>query len=281
MADIYTTPATASTGGNIGAAFWNTNGRDNTEALFAGLTGDTSADSDVKHAHKTGVFSARPAATKAGQLYYASDYDAQYHATGSVWKHLTGRGLFDDFERANSTAIGSANSGHPWTEYAGTHGDLEISGNALRAVSLTSGIALGTLDSGGVIETGQWIATVVTGGTVANINVGLVLKYLNSTTFLWVQLHGSLGFRLLTGPTSTVLTSHAYAPGAGTQHTMVIDARGSYISGALYLASAMVSRWEYAKVSDVVTPFTAATKTGCLYGTAAHDTVAAFSFKPN
>lgn len=281
MADVYTTPATATTGGNIGAAFWNTNGRDNVEAVFNGLTGDTSTDTDVKHAHKVGLFSARPAASKAGRLYYASDIDALFHDTGAAWKHLTGRGVGDSFERANANPFDSApeqtaDSGHSWSQAVGTQ---QLLTNGLQAVTLSGSISVATVETGGLIETGTYVVGITTGATVSSINVACVLKYVSSTVLLYVQLHGTLGFRMVKD--ATLLGSLAFTPAASTFYTMIINANPAYVTAQLMSASSFVGHIAHANPANITTPYVTATKAGVLFGTAAHDRIEAFSFKPN
>lgn len=281
MADLWTptTPITW-TAGNLSVANLNQELRDRMEALRATQT-DSSTDTDMWLAVKNGTFANRATVTqKAGRKYYATDYHAEYISDGTNWYHLTGRGAYDDFERANSTTLGSANSGHPWTESVA---DQEINGNALRAVSLSGGISVATVDTGGIIESGRYIMGFTTGATGASINIAIVLKWVDSSNHLYVQLHGTFGLRLVkvVAGVATALSTQAYGVGTNTYHTLIVDLNGSFVNSHLYGATAFAGYTAYGRLADVVTPFTTPTKIGVQFGTAAHDKVEAFSFKPN
>ena len=75
---------------------------DNMKSVANGLVGDGSADSDIKHAHKTGTLVARPAASLAGRLYYATDLGVTFLDDGTRWdaiaiNHRICDQFFDDF----------------------------------------------------------------------------------------------------------------------------------------------------------------------------------------
>ena len=80
----------------------------NIQALFNGLVGDASADVDIKHTHKSGTLAARPAASTAGRLYYATDIKVQFLDTGAAWVVV---GIFPSAARAYNAAAEVIGSG--------------------------------------------------------------------------------------------------------------------------------------------------------------------------
>src|SRR3989304_2332237 len=148
--DNWTVPVDPSAG-VIVRADYITYALQNIQAIFNGLVGDASADALMLHRHKSGTYAARPAAGNAGRVYFATDIPAMYRDDGAAWQ-LISEQFYDTFDRGDSTTLGSADSGHAWTENAG---NLEISGNALRALSAT---ALATVDLGGFPYSGSYAA---------------------------------------------------------------------------------------------------------------------------
>lgn len=199
----------------------NTHIRDNFDAVLAMASGDTSADADTKHAHKVGTLAARPAASKAGRLYYASDTRSLYHDTGAAWVILQG-GPYDDFTRANSTTITPSSSGHTWTEQAG---DAEINGNALKAVTATMNA---TLDAGGLLDRNYSVyASTLTHTTQASINHSIIVKYVDASNLVRVNLFTS-ALNIITrvaGADSTIAT-YAFSPNANAAYLWRIHIYG-------------------------------------------------------
>ena len=87
MADNWNplTPQSYSFEEVVSAAKLNQEIRDRMQALFNGLVGDASADSDVVQRGKSGTLAARPSPGKAGRTYYATDTKTLSIDNGTTW----------------------------------------------------------------------------------------------------------------------------------------------------------------------------------------------------
>ena len=261
MADSWNplTPQTFAVDEIVSAAKLNQELRDRIQALFNGLVGDGSADLDVVHRHKSGTFAARPAAGSAGRLYRATDTGAIFWDDVTAWRHLSGRGFYDGFDRADSTTLGSAESGHAWTESVG---NAEIVTKTLRAI--TDSIA--TIDSGALLETAHFMATFDTGSVAGNVDLGLVLRFVDSNNYLFChQLAATNQFLLkkVVAGVATTLASSSYTAPASTTHYIEVFLRGNLVICRITNAVGVPQAQLQADVvPDPVTPFATATRCG-------------------
>lgn len=257
--------------------------RDRMDALRALGNGDTSADVDMRHAHKNGTLAARPAAGSAiaGQFYFATDRNTLYIHDGTAWRHAGGRGAYDSFTRANSTTLGNAESGHPWTE---SSGDMEIATNSLRAVS----VAIATVDTGAELETAKFVVMFTSGSVATALDFAIVLRYLDVNNFLWLeQTSSSLNkFRLMKTTTAggtQELTFATHNGVASVGHSMIVHMNGAIVHAEIMQAQGNVYRIAWGSVADLVTPFAGATKCGVRLANigATGDVCTEFSVVPN
>lgn len=170
---------------------------------------------------------------------------------------LVARGLYDGFNRADSTTLGNANSGHAWTENAGNQ---EIVGNALRGVS--NGIC--TLDSGLELVTMHASGIFTAGSVAANVDFAIVLRFIDTSNFLYIELTGTL-FQLvkMIAGTPTALASQAFTPVASTTYRIDCWVRGPIVTARLENAVFVPQTAVYYQtIADTETPFAGATKTG-------------------
>lgn len=278
MADSWAgNPATWTAAEAVTAAKMNTEIRDRMDALLAGLKGDTSADSDIRQAVKNGTLAARPAASLAGREYFATDTRQMFIDTGSTWRHVSGS-LYDSFQRANSTTLGTSDSGHSWTE---SSGDEKIQSNRMEAT--TAGMA--TVDTGGVIESAKFNITLLTHTTQASINISLMFRWVDANNFLWAQLTSALWRtgRRIAGVDATLATL-SLTPAANQLYTVDVNLNGPVFQAGLYGigASQSIHNVVADNPADTFTSFNTATKCGILFqntGTDTADRVEAFAVK--
>lgn len=192
MADIYTVPELTWTTTNFSVPNLNQYLRDNMQALRAGLT-DSSADSDIFQAIKSGNLSARPAGTvaTAGRQYYATDIRQTFIVDGGgAWQHVSGTGAFDSFARGGGdlTAFPTADSGHTWVE---NEGDLDLLLAGTLNSTTVSPSATATVDTGAPLRTAHYGMTFQCGSAAANLTASIVLRWASLTTNLYVQANGA------------------------------------------------------------------------------------------
>lgn len=195
-------------------------------ALHNTLTADASADADIWHGHKSGTLAGRPAAAKAGRLYLTTDTLEAFWDNGTIWRHLSGFGAHDGFTRGDSTTITPSVSGHVWTEAAG---DWQILSNSLRLVGAATAIA--TLDTGARLDRAfKVFATFVTQATVANIDIGVVLKFVDTSNYLYARLSGTaLEIIQVVAGVPTTYVSQAFTPGASTPYYLEASVYGGVV----------------------------------------------------
>lgn len=273
MADVWTTPLTW-TAGNLSVANLNQYVRDNMDALKQGLVGDASADADIKQSIKSGTLAARPAASQAGRLYTATNIFTQFEDNGTGWEHRSGPGVYDDFNRANVEPMDTANSGHTWTE---DEGDIDIVTNRAQAITLVASRAVMLAETGGIIRTGQYQCQIRTGAVAASVNVGLVLKRA-AGVLLYVQVHGSLGLRLVQG--ITVLSTSAFSPGPNADYILTASMIGSVVHAEVHAGAAFGAVLHHASKTDVQDYAPTATSCGLLFGST-QDAIDGFAAKFN
>lgn len=277
MADVTTIPNLTWTTTNVTVANLNQYVRDQLDSYFQGVKGDASVDTDMVHQHKVGTLAARPAATTGvGRLYYASNLagHTSFISNGTTWEHQSGPGVADSFDRANVEPMNAADSGHTWTE---NEGDIDIVAAAAQAVTLVGSRAHMTLETGGLVRTLNGQALIVTGGTPASINVGLVLKR-TATEILYVHLT-SAGLRLVQGTTQLALS--AYAPTAASSYIMEVSMIGSQLTAKLFEGSNFRVALSHGSKTDIQDYAPTATQVGVLFGTASHDSISSFGMKFN
>lgn len=280
MADNWTTPLTW-TAGNLGVAELNQYIRDNMDALKAGLT-DSSVDADIKQAVKAGTLALRPAASLAGRQYFATDVLANYVDDGTRWQHMTGRGAFDSFDRTTSSTLGNAESGHPWVEDVG---DIQI--NAGAELENVSGSAIATVDTGGVLHTADYVATLTSGATIGSFDASLVLKYLNTTNYLYVQFNGAVNSIALNKQESGASTLATATPGvplaASTAYVVEVKLRGSvcWVRVFLYPGGLVTTLFHDDDENIMGSYINTASKSGVRLLNTTHSKCGAFSVKPN
>lgn len=228
MANDTWTPPAGPAAGALNRAEMITQRTDNINVLGLVVNGDASA-SGQRHRHKQGTLAARPAASApGGDFYFATDIGALFYDDGSSWRNMSGRGLYDDFTRADSSTLGFADSGHAWTEPLGGGADIEILSNALHATALNSGSAFAIVDTGGQIRNVRMIAHFVLHATAGSSNVGIMLKYAGPSGFsdrLYLQIYGSANqLRIVRG--ATVVATTPYAVTGGASVVMEADLMG-------------------------------------------------------
>lgn len=230
MADVWNgTPATWATGEAVLASKMNTEIRDRFDALKAGLVGDSSADADIKQAAKNGLLSARPAASQAGRVYYATDIDAQFIDTGTAWRHTGGSGAFDSFVRTSGDAMGTADSGHAWTEH---EGDIDIVSGRIDPMTVAPS-ATATVDTGAPLRTASYGMTFQVGSVAANLTVSIVLRWADLTNNLYVQCNGAAAqlqiVSNVAGLTDTVRAPESFTFVAGAFYYVEAQVRGPVV----------------------------------------------------
>lgn len=292
MADNWTTPLTW-VAGNVSVANLNQYVRDNMDALKAGLT-DSSVDADIKQAVKAGTLALRPAASLAGRQYFATDVLANYVDDGTRWQHMTGRGAFDSFDRDTNTDLNAdgtganlrgytgADSRHPWVEDVG---DIKV--NAGAELENVSGSAIATVDTGGVLHSADYVATLTSGTTIGSFDASLVLKYLNTTNYLYVQFNGAVNSIALNKQESGASTLATATPGvplaASTAYVVEVKLRGSvcWVKVFLYPGGLVTTLFHDDDENIMGSYINTASKAGVRLLNTTHSKCGAFSVKPN
>jgi hypothetical protein len=241
MADSWnpTSPQTATSGGVIAKSFWDTEVRDRMDAIRAVLTGDGSVDADMWLAVKSGTLSARSSVThKVGRRYQTTDTQETFKSDGTNWRHDGGAGAYDDFRRANNTVITPSASGHVWTEEVG---DWSIASDLLVP---GAGTAYATLNTGSLLDRSySIIATFQTQATQGSIDVGIVLKYVDTNNLLYAQLvSGAVAIYVRIGGATAQLASVPFSPTANTGYRLDIHVHGKAV---LLLLSNQVAQVAY------------------------------------
>jgi hypothetical protein len=261
MADNWVTPVqTYTTGEVVTAAKLNQEVRDRAEALFNGLTGDASADADIKHAHKTGTLASRPAAGKAGRLYFTTDTKQLFFDDGSNW-YCVGVGPYDSFLRANSSVITPSESGHVWVEESG---DWEISGNSLNLVSAATSIA--SLDTKSLLNRPYRVRAAFTShSTGGSTDVGIIVKYVDASNFIYVRALGSASQiqtrKVIAGVDTNIGSAVAVTWGNFVFYSLEVEIKG--VALTLVLNDAGTIRKDFVPNADIQhANLAAATKIG-------------------
>lgn len=265
-ADVFTAYADWLTGTAAGETKHHEQVRDNGRVRELVTVGDLS--SQQVHRHKEGTLAARPAAGNAGRLYRATDINTVYWDDGTDWRLLSGGGFYDSFDRADSTTLGNADSGHPWTEESG---NMEISSGSLRVVA-AAGPSLIAADLGAPLDD---VAMDVymswrSGGVKAEIKTSFVIRYLDASNYYHVRCNGATDdveiIKIVAGVPTTVATL-AFAFGINTNYLLQLHIAGPILSVLITrqepaAATAHVYSTNWQDISDSVTPFAGATKVG-------------------
>jgi hypothetical protein len=187
---------------------------------------------------KSGTLSARSSVThKVGRRYQTTDTQETFKSDGTNWRHDGGAGAYDDFRRANNTVITPSASGHVWTEEVG---DWSISSDLL---GLTGAAAANvTLNTGSLLDRSyQMVATFQTQATQANIDVGIILKYVDASNLLYVRLIGTaLEIRSVIAGVNTVRGTVPFSPSATTGYRLDLHVHGKAVLGLLSNQAAQV-----------------------------------------
>lgn len=264
MTDQYTVPEITWTTTNISVANLNTYLRDNMQALRAGLT-DSSADTDIVQAVKSGTLAARSGvAHAAGRMYYTTDTAEVFVSDGTSWRHASGSGAYDDLLRASdSTNLNTANpyqpAGSPWTE---EQGDWEILTNQLKLVTAAEGYA--TLQTSALLNRSYRMKVdFTTQATVGSINISFMVKYVNTTNHISVELTPT-AFRIFSiiGGSSLVLGTLATSPTGSMSYRLDIDVFGNQVEAILTnnTGLSIIVGARHANITNAA--FAAATKVG-------------------
>lgn len=121
--DTWTALADFATNEVVTATKLNQQLRDNLNVLQLGLNGDGSTQSQGVHAHKTGTLANRPAAGKAGRLYYTTDLGVTFLDDGTTWIYFSHNERVCEYYRNDFVAPGGNNlSASGWL--FGWHVDL-------------------------------------------------------------------------------------------------------------------------------------------------------------
>lgn len=267
MTDIYTVPELTWTAGNLSVANLNQYVRDNMQALRAGLT-DSSADTDIVQAVKSGTLAARSGvAHSAGRMYYTTDTAEVFVSDGTSWRHASGSGAYDDLLRANNTNLNTNNpyqpAGSPWTEEAG---DWDILTNQLRLTGAADGYA--TLQTSALLTRSYRMKLDFTvQATLGSINLAAVPKFVNTSNAILVELVGGAPgvlqiFARIAGVNTPILASLVTTPTVNMSYRMDIDVFGSQIEVILTNqdGNAIILGARHARINDPA--FATATKVG-------------------
>lgn len=285
MADNLILPNLTWTSGNLSVSNLNAHVRDPLDAYLAALKGDASVDADMWQAPKAGTLAARPAtwtAAMAGREYTATDVLAKYWWDGTRFQHGWGRGAFDSFDRTTSSTLGNAESGHPWVEEVG---DIQI--NAGAELENVSGSAIATVDTGGVLHSADYVATLTSGATIGSFDASLVLKYLNTTNYLYVQFNGAVNSIALNKQESGASTLTTATPGvplaASTAYVVEVKLRGSvcWVKVFLYPGGLVTTLFHDDDEAIMGSYINTASKSGVRLLNTTHSKCGAFSVKPN
>ncbi|KPJ64884.1 hypothetical protein AMK68_00175 [candidate division KD3-62 bacterium DG_56] len=268
--------------GSLSRATLNEQVPENIQALYDGLVTDTQVTDEVIHQHRVGTLAALPAAGNAGRLYIPSDIvpASVLVDDGSDWRGSAA--VHDTFNRANSTTLGNADSGHPWTEETG---DLEITSNALRVVS-SAAASIGTVNPKILLDDAYIVAeiNIYTAGTAADIDVGIILRFVDTDNYLLVRYNGStqqLQIRKVVGGTPTTLVGVGKTAVTSSPQTIRAIMAGGYVRAELLVRGGTggdpVLTQDYDVLADTRTPFLGATELGVYIGNDVADKIGAFA----
>lgn len=135
----------------------------------------------------------------------------------------------DRFDREDSTTLGSAETGQPWTEHTG---NVAISGGVLIATAVVSSEALASLDSG--VSDGRFRLR-TTMGSQQNQHPMLVFRMVDDGNLLMARINGAPTqnavqlYERVSG-TFTLLASAAMVPAQNTWYQLEVVANGSSIA---------------------------------------------------
>jgi hypothetical protein len=274
MANDTWTPPSGPAAGTASLSEMQEQRTDNLYVAELVMEGDQSASGKV-HRHKAGTLAARPAAGNAGRIYRASDTQQVFMDDGTNWYQIGGSPAFDTFYRANSTDIGSCESGQLWTEQ---DAGLDIDTARLMADAAT---AIGTIDLGSLQDRYvKVVGKIGTGGVAANINIGLIIRWVDSTDYLLGIVEGATNELQLWREDSgaTKIASVSFTPAASTTYVMTMEAWGGFVALKLERSdSGTVAYIQYDDPTNSITGLETATEVGVRIITIDHDYFDAFA----
>jgi len=277
MADVWTAPSGPAAGVSSRAEMISQR-TDNVDVLSRAIDGDVSA-STIKHRHKSGTFAALPAAGKAGRLYRATDTEQVFWDDGSDWLQVGGVWPHDSFDRANSSSLGTSNSGHAWTEEAG---DWAINSNVLKLVTPSGINSVASLSLGGLAEMHRKVSCLLTThGIPASIDVGVIIRYLDQDNYLFAEIVNGAGALHIVRRTSagfTSLANRGFSIAVATGYVLEIEQYGPIVVARVRnsQSGASLAHIDYSTAADTVTPFVGATKVGFRIVNASGDQIHTF-----
>jgi hypothetical protein len=161
-----------------------------------------------------GTLAARPAPMMDERIYHATNTDQVFVDDTTQWRHIGGRGLFDDWcpPRAvgDLSAAATLRSGHTWTEDFGDVDIVDVVGanqNALQATTTSIIVA----ETGAPLEVAHFgMEFQAPSASVANMHLSLILRYVSVTTYLYVALRATaIEFRKNVSSVDTLIKSIA------------------------------------------------------------------------
>lgn len=238
MADSWTLPATYTHLQAVTAADMNLI-RDNLEALKAGQT-DSSSDSDIWTAVKSGTLAARAAVThKVGRQYVATNLNEVFISDGTNWRHTGGQAAHDDFTRAaGDFASGGGSgvlskSGHTWAEVSGDWDIIAGAAPPVNYLAITGATtARASLDTASLLDIPFHVrATFVTHTTQGSISNGVFVKFVDANNYICVtQDSGALGvYKNIASSGDVTVATKAFSPAAGQFYELDIAVNGQSI----------------------------------------------------
>ena len=280
--DDWTLPADFPAG-TLARATLNQQVPQNMLALYNAIVGDAQATGEVIQRQKRGTFASRPAAGNAGRMYVASDrVDNTFMDDGTVWRPHGAVVAYDTFDRAASTTLGNADSGHPWTE---TSGDMEITAN--KRLNALAADSFCTIDLGCEQRVVECTARILADNTQTTINFGVAFRVLDYTEFLMVGIRGNAGgdpntLRIFKRVVSvdTVLATQALTPVVSVAYTLNIKIAGGIVDVFAHEDDMTpLAHVAYDTIADTLTPFSGNTKFGIWVPAATTDEPASFMLK--
>jgi hypothetical protein len=229
-------------------------------AVYVGA-GDTDIDADqivdkrVFHRgmNLQGTYANRPAAGFLGRTYYATDIHVYFYDSGTTWLLQGSNNVFDTFNRSNGN-LGTADSGHLWT----TDG-LQITSNEVR---FSSGSGQGRINLGHPITRATFKASIVA-GTGSVLDAAIILKWLDATHYLYVQLLEANSLRIVrVNGTHNLVTSVANTILDNNVYGLWVELDGSFIDVKVYNGLDLTGHIIFGDKTDFLDPFTSATTVG-------------------
>ena len=183
------------------------------------------------------------------------------------YRQLIGRGrihpvfLYDSFTRANSSNIGKADSGQPWSEALG---NFEIISNILRVVSGAGESVVAAWVAPQMVATGRLYF--VASGVVADIDVGIIMRYKDVGNYLLARLDtNSFDLFKRVGGVWTQLATQAITAIGNRGYTITVELDGGAVDATLQeapSATGQSARITARNPADTLDPFIGATAVG-------------------